>query len=194
VPLPRRLNHASRSDIGAALLCSHVVGEFRALIEFGGCPDHSTRTVVERWLTEFRTEARVRAEGGGLVPRDFACAGLAAVVGVDCAAFVQIGDGAIVVSLGSVPDACAWVFRPQRGEYENTTRFATDAVALEEAEAAGCAVAWSRVTTAGLVIPTRVLPYGMFGGVGGHLGILGSPSRCASGAQQHAHGRATNPG
>jgi hypothetical protein len=51
------------------------------------------------------------------------------VVGEAGAAFVQLGDGAIVVADADDADAYCWVFWPQRGEYENVTWFATDPAA-----------------------------------------------------------------
>jgi hypothetical protein len=122
---------ASRSEIGAQLLCSRMLDGLLALFGAGGRPADLTRSAAERWLTEFREDVAHRAEAEGLRARDFACTALAAIIGTDCAAFVQIGDGAIVVSNRSEPDDYTWVFWPQRGEYENTTQFATDAAAPE---------------------------------------------------------------
>ena len=90
----------------------------------------------------------------GKEPRDFASTLLAVLVGPNSGGALQIGDGVIVVSDGGngwgrvfwpqrggyadhLPNpnrdttAFRWVFWPQRGEYANTTRFLTDADALE---------------------------------------------------------------
>ena len=90
----------------------------------------------------------------GKEPRDFASTLLAVLVGPNGGGALQIGDGVIVVSDGGngwgrvfwpqrggytdhLPNpnrdttAFRWVFWPQRGEYANTTRFLTDADALE---------------------------------------------------------------
>lgn len=60
----------------------------------------------------------------GVVPKRRApCAkGNVAIVGDNSNAFVQVGDGAIVVSEGA-DDGWAWVFWPQHGEFANTTNF-----------------------------------------------------------------------
>ena len=55
----------------------------------------------------------------GHEPRDYSCTLLAALVDSTHAAFVQIGDGAIVVSHGE-EDGWSFVFWPQHGEYVQT--------------------------------------------------------------------------
>ncbi len=95
----------------------------------------------------------------GKEPRDFASTLLVVVVGPDGGSALQIGDGVIVVSDGGngwgwvfwpqrggyadqLPNpnrdttAFRWVFWPQRGEYVNTTRFLTDADAVERLQVA----------------------------------------------------------
>ena len=74
----------------------------------------------------FQSEVASRAEADDLASRDYACTILVAIVGADCAAFMQVGDGAIVVSRRTEPDQYAWVFWPQEGEYANMTQFATE--------------------------------------------------------------------
>jgi hypothetical protein len=66
-----------------------------------------------------------------LAVRDYACTLLVTVIEPQCATFLQIGDGAIVISLPLEPDEYHWVFWPERGEYANQTCFVTD-------ENAGC--------------------------------------------------------
>jgi hypothetical protein len=55
--------------------------------------------------------------------RELACTLLLAVVGERAAAFSQIGDGAIVISVNQEYETVFW---PQSGEYINTTNFVTD--------------------------------------------------------------------
>jgi hypothetical protein len=62
-------------------------------------------------------------------PRQFASTLLAIVSTDHGGGAVQIGDGVIVVNQDE--GDWDWVFWPQRGEYANTTRFLTDADALE---------------------------------------------------------------
>jgi hypothetical protein len=55
---------------------------------------------------------------------------LAAIIADDSAAFLQIGDGAIVTSRGE-EDGWCWVFWPQHGEFANTTNFVVSTNALD---------------------------------------------------------------
>jgi hypothetical protein len=89
------------------------------------------RKTAEDWLLAIQTDIRDVAEQHSAVVRDFACTLLVAIVGSDTAAFLQIGDGAIVVARSS--DALEWspVFWPQHGEYANTTNFVTTTNAAE---------------------------------------------------------------
>jgi Protein phosphatase 2C len=84
------------------------------------------------WAETVRQSVTALASTEGASPRDFACTLLAAIVEPDRAAFLQIGDGAIVVSPQDDPDEYSWVFWPQRGEYANYTRFITDDDALDQ--------------------------------------------------------------
>jgi hypothetical protein len=93
--------------------------------------DGITKEFVEDWLSRVRAEIRDRAEIADLSPREFACTLLGAVVGQDRAAFLQIGDGAIVVSNRAEPDDYGWIFWPQHGEFANQTNFVTQDNALE---------------------------------------------------------------
>jgi hypothetical protein len=54
---------------------------------------------------------------------------LFALIGVETAVFLQIGDGVIVVN--DQDQHWSWVFWPERGEFANTTFFVTDAAAAD---------------------------------------------------------------
>ena len=71
-----------------------------------------------------RVALAVEAGLAGAHIRDFACTLLGAVIGPGVAAFVQVGDGAIVIA-GDEPGSWAWMFEPQKGEYANETSFLT---------------------------------------------------------------------
>jgi hypothetical protein len=114
---------APRSGDGARLACDLIVDEVRTLCDLGGPIAEISREVICDWLVRFQSEIGVRAAAEGLVPRDFACTLLVAVVGDSYAVFFQIGDGSMVVSEG---DDYSWIFWPDNGEYENLTFFATD--------------------------------------------------------------------
>ena len=125
---------ALKAEIGASLVCSLFIDEMKALFECGGGVHNITREFVERWITRFHNEVALRADVEELKPREFACTFLAAIIGSDCAAFLQIGDGAIVVSSQEDPDFYSWIFWPQQGMYVNMTNFATDTEVFEKIE------------------------------------------------------------
>lgn len=125
---------AKKSEVGAALACSLFVEEMTSLFELGGAVREITPDFAKSWITRFHNEVTLRAESEELKPRDFACTFLAAVIGTDSAVFLQIGDGAIVVSSQNEPDEYGHIFWPQQGEYANVTNFATDPAAHEKLE------------------------------------------------------------
>jgi hypothetical protein len=83
------------------------------------------------WLADFAREVDRLAAAEGREARDFACTLLAAIAEPERAAFLQIGDGAIVVGRPMAPDEYACVFWPQRGQYANQTFFATESTASQ---------------------------------------------------------------
>ena len=89
------------------------------------------RTTAEDWLLAIQADIQEIAEQHSAVVRDFACTLLVAIVGSDAAAFLQVGDGAIVVARSSDNREWSPVFWPQHGEYVNTTNFVTMANAAE---------------------------------------------------------------
>jgi len=89
---------------------------------------------VGDWIRRYQNEISLLAGVEGLELRDFACTLLAAVVDLNCALFIQIGDGAIVISSDEKPDEFCWVFWPQQGQYANTTNFLTDREAIDRFE------------------------------------------------------------
>ena len=115
---------AKKSEEGAGL----AVEMF--FYEFGSACDEESLASVDRefavaWLDALRNAIADRAAAAGLMPRDYACTVLAAVIGPDRASFFQIGDGAIVVSSAGEPGEYGWMFWPQHGEFANTTNFVT---------------------------------------------------------------------
>lgn len=125
---------AVHSAIGAELACTLFLDEMTTLFAGGGRVQDIDRPFIAAWLTHFQHAVAFRAEAVGDQPRDFACTLLAAVVGEEAAAFLQVGDGAIVVAASREPDEYSWIFWPQRGEYENVTVFATDPAAADYLE------------------------------------------------------------
>lgn len=119
---------AERAEVGAILACETFVRLVATYLEQGGRVEAIGRPLAERWIAGilYRLELQTRQRGGAL--RDYACTLLAAVVGVKGAAFLQIGDGAMVIA-----DGAGWrhVFWPQHGEFANTTTFITSDRAAE---------------------------------------------------------------
>lgn len=116
---------AQKSEVGSALACTLFVDEIKALFSNGGRIQDIQRPFIISWLRRFHNEVKIRAEEERLALRDYACTLLGAVIGNDYVAFVQIGDGAIVISTPEAPDEYDYVFWPQQGEYANQTFFAT---------------------------------------------------------------------
>lgn len=132
---------ATRSDDGARRACEMFTEAISAHVLHGGSVCDINREHAHRWLADFQHCIREGAERDGLVPRDFACTVLVAVIGIEHAVFFQMGDGAIVVSDQAEPNEYTWVFWPKRGEYANTTYFATDSDASDHLDFAlvnGC--------------------------------------------------------
>mgnify|MGYP001041622825 CR=1 FL=1 len=116
---------AACSDGAGSAELSHL-GSRRAVLRFveeaaklEGVPE---REAVEAWVSRARESVLEEAEAQGAPPRQLACTFLAALVGEDWAAFVQIGDGVIVFDGEAGYDLAFW---PDNGEYANTTRFLT---------------------------------------------------------------------
>jgi hypothetical protein len=93
-----------------------------------GAAPHLTfidQAFVGGWLDSVRDEIATLATEEGNLVRDYACTLLGAVVGQSTAAYLQIGDGAIVVATEESGEY-TWVFWPQHGEYANATNFLTE--------------------------------------------------------------------
>lgn len=114
---------ASVADIGSALACDTFVKLVADYLANGGRVKDITRPLVERWIAGIVYGFGLHAATRGLELGDYACTLLAAIVDEDVAAFLQIGDGAIVHSDGI--GGWSWVFWPQHGEFANTTNFIT---------------------------------------------------------------------
>lgn len=115
---------APRSDAGAALACETFVKLVEDYVSRGGHVAAIRRPLVERWVAGIVYRLSHAASANGLDVQDYACTLLAAVVTDGSAVFVQIGDGAMVVS-GEQLGEWDYVFWPQHGEFANTTNFVT---------------------------------------------------------------------
>ena len=116
---------ASRSDAGALL----AVEQFLRVFGDAGRADPTLgsidRAFVDAWVAAFQEAVANLAANEDHGIRDYACTLLGAVVGPVAAAYVHIGDGAIVVATDD-GGVYGWISWPQHGEYANTTHFLTD--------------------------------------------------------------------
>jgi hypothetical protein len=118
---------AARGEDGSTITCTSLIEQ----VEFFLAQERSLASMTEddarQWLQAVRAAIADRASDAERDMRDYACTMLFALVGVDMAVFLQIGDGVIVVN--DQIQQWSWVFWPDRGEFANTTFFVTDAAA-----------------------------------------------------------------
>ncbi len=124
---------AAHSDVGSWLAASTFAELVELHFEAGGSVAELSREKASTWIKLVTDALEVRARESGHALRDYACTLLAAIIGTRDAAFLQIGDGAIVVSHGE-EDGWSYVFWPQHGEYANTTNFVVSANAADVLE------------------------------------------------------------
>lgn len=121
---------AARSQEGSYIACRIIQQALRAyLTSTGGLGDLSCRT-ARQWVGLVQDAIADRAREQGEALRNYACTLLAAFIGENVAAFLQIGDGAMVVAADE-PGEWTWVYWPQSGEFANTTYFVTDNNAMD---------------------------------------------------------------
>src|SRR4051812_33305431 len=113
---------AAYSDVGSRLAVTVFLEQATRYLTAGGGLSSVTAGQACVWIEAAVDHLRSVAEECGHAPRDYACTLLGAIVGTEQAVFVQVGDGAIVVSHGE-EDGWSYVFWPQHGEYANTTNF-----------------------------------------------------------------------
>lgn len=114
---------AAQAAIGARLACGTLVEVVLSYIQVGGTLPALTREDVEAWISHIANRLSTYAHAEELELRDLASTLLAAVVGTSAVAYLQIGDGAIVIGQNDIYRPIFW---PQSGEYANTTFFLTD--------------------------------------------------------------------
>jgi hypothetical protein len=110
---------------GAALACSVFLDLVADHISGGHSVEQVSIESARFWLDVLKTRLSSQAESVSQPLREFACTLLGAIVADSCSAFIQIGDGAIVVA-DSEESEYGHIFWPDRGEYENTTHFITE--------------------------------------------------------------------
>lgn len=122
---------AKRSADGSRLLCELMMSEAQIFFTEEGRLEQLNSRVIANWIEQFRSEIILQADSEGLTDREFACTLLGSILGPSSAAFFQVGDGAIVYSTDGRGDY-KLAFWPERGEYENTTFFVTQATFFEQ--------------------------------------------------------------
>lgn len=114
---------AAKAEIGSSIACTTIAEALEVYLAEGGRVEAIDTDVAQRWLSMVQGAITAQAEDEAGVVRDYACTLLVAVVGENAAATMQVGDGAMVISEG---DGWSWAHWPQRGEFANTTFFATE--------------------------------------------------------------------
>jgi serine/threonine protein phosphatase PrpC len=115
---------------GAARACRALLDLMDEHLKSGRTVEQVTRGTVEAWIATIQNLLEEEAKAVSRERRDFACTLLGLLVGESYAACLQIGDGVIVLA-DSEEQAYGHVFWPDRGEYANTTHFATEDDAVE---------------------------------------------------------------
>ncbi|MEQ8847780.1 PP2C family serine/threonine-protein phosphatase [Botrimarina sp.] len=113
----------SRSDDGSRLACEAVVELATAYYDaHQGSFEGLTEEEALAWCREARFRIEQLADLRSESPREYATTLCLACLSPGHAAFLQIGDGAIVARRGGVLGVVFW---PHSGEYANTTVFLT---------------------------------------------------------------------
>ena len=108
---------------GATVACESGIRVIEEWVSHSESLSALSSDVIASWVDSIRYQLWLASRSEGLVPRDFACTLLGAVIGEKAAAFFQVGDGAIVIGDG---DGFSPVFWPDSGEYANMTYFVTE--------------------------------------------------------------------
>ena len=124
---------ASEAAIGSTLACETFAKLVADYISSGGLVDNISRDLATRWLAGIVYRLSLKSWDEDKDIRDYACTLLAVICGEPTTVFLQIGDGAIVISDGWTT-AWRYIFWPQHGEFANTTNFITSEDALDVLE------------------------------------------------------------
>nr|WP_292598742.1 PP2C family serine/threonine-protein phosphatase [Mesorhizobium sp.] len=115
---------AAHSEVGSWLAGQNLLELIFVHFAENGALDQIDRPKALGWVTEIAERIAAHARALGHEVRDYACTLLVAILGPTSTVFLQVGDGAMVVSHGS-EDGWSYVFWPQHGEFANTTNFVT---------------------------------------------------------------------
>jgi hypothetical protein len=113
---------AAHSHVGSSTAVTSFISHVQRFLIADGDLTRIDAQLASQWVRHAADAAAAVAETNGHEVRDYSCTLLAAIIGNERAAFLQVGDGAIVVSHGE-DDGWSYVFWPQHGEFANTTNF-----------------------------------------------------------------------
>lgn len=122
---------ASHADVGARVATQAFVEIAAQWLRSGSQVNSIRPHLLEAWIRQAADAVASCARAHSLEARDMACTLLGVTSDADGSAYVQVGDGAIVVGPAYVP-----VFWPDSGEYLNTTSFITSESGLAAAQVA----------------------------------------------------------
>ena len=111
------------SEVGARLTCDslhELVANLAA--EDRGVADLD-ELLADHWLDVVVTRLRQQSAATEQPVREFACTMVAALLDPHASAYLQVGDGCIVVGTAAGYEPVTW---PSGGDYVNTTHFLTD--------------------------------------------------------------------
>lgn len=122
---------AKYSEIGSRLICNILKEEIISFFNKGLSIRDISREITVSWIVSFQEEVFNIAKDNSANIKDYACTLVGAIVGLHEEVYFQIGDGAIVVLPRYSQEEYKCIFWPQRGEYENTTFFATNRASVD---------------------------------------------------------------
>lgn len=122
---------ASHSDIGSRLTVDTFLQVCMRLLDDGRAPSSWTRSDAELVVAAIQERLDEEAETLGVARRDLAATLVGSVIGNNGAAFLQVGDGAMVTP-SSEDGTWMWVHWPRQGEYANTTFFVTQDTEVQQ--------------------------------------------------------------
>ena len=121
---------SAHAEIGARLTAETLADLVGTYLAHGGKIGDLSKEVAGEWLQRVVAALADKSAASNAPLAEYACTLLAAIVGEEIAAFLQVGDGAIVVSTGE-EDGWSYVFWPQHGEFANSTNFVVSDNAAE---------------------------------------------------------------
>lgn len=119
-------------QIGAEIACQFFIEEVADFLKSKDASVGSLNLEFGKfWLSFVQKKIGEIAEKEQKTMRDFASTLVGAVIGENCAAFFQIGDGGTVFSTSGEATSYKFAIVPEDSEYVNVTEFLTDENAAE---------------------------------------------------------------